>query len=234
MANKKISELTTKSYLGDSDVAENSYILINYADAANDTPVTYKTTIHELGQAIANDLNLYMMSTSTEGHGGETVRIYADQGAYTQVVKDFATRDPYQPNAILYIYPSNDEYYVGNNTSAVSLAEAVAKSNYLDNASYYPFVVVDTSENTLHYRDSSGSLATIPITNNTLPEYAVSVDESNAGWLTYQDSSAQWHTLLSAPYVSGKFIVVANTNGDLYCYDTSAKEYVSVASLQNQ
>ena len=225
MAVKKISELTTKSFLGTDGAAENSYVLINYAESANGTPVTYKATIKELGKAIANDLNLYMMSTSAEGYGGETIRIHADQGAYTQVVKDFATRDYYQPNSILYIYSSNDEYYVGTTSSAVSLAEAVAKSNYVNNASDYPFVVVDTSENTLHYRDSNGSLATIPITNNTLPEYAVSVDESNAGWLTYQDSSAQQHTLLSTPYASDRSIVTVDSSGNLFYYDYVSDTY---------
>lgn len=56
---KKISELTTQSFLGGTNVPANSYLLINYADSANGTPVTKKVSVQELGKAIANDLQLY-------------------------------------------------------------------------------------------------------------------------------------------------------------------------------
>ena len=65
MAIKKISELDTKTFLGKSGVAANSYVLVNYAENNNDTPVTYKVTIDELGKAVANNLSLAMVSNDT-------------------------------------------------------------------------------------------------------------------------------------------------------------------------
>jgi hypothetical protein len=41
----KISELNTKSFLGASGAAENSYVLINYEDETTNEPVTYKATV---------------------------------------------------------------------------------------------------------------------------------------------------------------------------------------------
>lgn len=65
MAIKKISELDTKAFLGKSGAAANSYVLVNYAENNNDTPVTYKATIDELSKAVANNLNLAMVSNDT-------------------------------------------------------------------------------------------------------------------------------------------------------------------------
>lgn len=61
----KISELNTKSFLGASGAAENSYVLINYEDETTNEPVTYKATVQELGKAIANKLQL-----TTNGQNG--------------------------------------------------------------------------------------------------------------------------------------------------------------------
>ena len=55
----KISELNTKSFLGNAGAAANSYVLINYQDNTTNEPVTYKASLQELGQAIANDQKLY-------------------------------------------------------------------------------------------------------------------------------------------------------------------------------
>jgi hypothetical protein len=51
----KMSEFTTKSFLGNAGAAENSYILINYEDNTTQRPVTYKASLQEIGKAIAND-----------------------------------------------------------------------------------------------------------------------------------------------------------------------------------
>lgn len=40
---KKISELSTQSFLGGTNVPANSYVLINYADSNAATPVTKKS-----------------------------------------------------------------------------------------------------------------------------------------------------------------------------------------------
>ena len=66
----KISELNTKSFLGAAGAATNSYVLVNYDDSASnsDQPVTYKATLHELGNAIAADLGLYKQSENDSGN----------------------------------------------------------------------------------------------------------------------------------------------------------------------
>ena len=61
---KKISELSTKTFLGALGAAENSYVLINYEDSATNEPVTYKATIQELGKAIAKDQQLYKSTSN--------------------------------------------------------------------------------------------------------------------------------------------------------------------------
>jgi hypothetical protein len=51
----QFSDLPTKSFLGNTGAAENSYILINYEDNTTAAPITYKASLYELGQAIVND-----------------------------------------------------------------------------------------------------------------------------------------------------------------------------------
>jgi hypothetical protein len=67
MSVKKISQLDTKSFLGATGAADNSYVLINYEDDTTSAPVTYKATITELGNAIANKLGLYKENSSGYG-----------------------------------------------------------------------------------------------------------------------------------------------------------------------
>ena len=74
----KISELNTKSFLGNSGAAANSYVLVNYAEAANGTPVTYKASLEELGKSIA--ANLGLIYDGTYGHGGQVLKV--SNGAY--------------------------------------------------------------------------------------------------------------------------------------------------------
>lgn len=54
----KMNQVTSKAYIGKPDAPSTSYVLVNYAEG-NAKPVTYKVSIHELGQAIAADLKLY-------------------------------------------------------------------------------------------------------------------------------------------------------------------------------
>lgn len=83
---KKISELDTKSFLGASGAAANSYVLINYEDSSTQAPVTYKATINELGKAIASDLQLYAAS----GEGAATMSA-GNQTYTTGTAKNFVT-----------------------------------------------------------------------------------------------------------------------------------------------
>lgn len=72
----KMSEFTTKSFLGNAGAAENSYILINYEDNTTQRPVTYKASLQEIGKAIANDQKLYKQTSN----GPATTDV--SQGAY--------------------------------------------------------------------------------------------------------------------------------------------------------
>jgi len=45
----KISELKSADFLGDNDIAENSYLLINYAPDENTDPITQTVSLKELG-----------------------------------------------------------------------------------------------------------------------------------------------------------------------------------------
>jgi hypothetical protein len=82
---KKISELSTKTFLGASGAAENSYVLINYEDSTTNEPVTYKATVQELGKAIANDLKLPSVTVSEGAITNFKVKGVSN-GAYTETV----------------------------------------------------------------------------------------------------------------------------------------------------
>lgn len=85
MAVKKISELTTKSFLGASGAAANSYVLINYEDNSTSEPVTYKASLQELGKAIANDLKLPSVTVNEGAITNFKVKGVSN-GAYTETV----------------------------------------------------------------------------------------------------------------------------------------------------
>ena len=60
----KMSEFTTKSFLGNAGAAENSYILINYEDNTTQRPVTYKASLQEIGKAIIKDQKVLKVNGS--------------------------------------------------------------------------------------------------------------------------------------------------------------------------
>lgn len=88
---KKISELSTKTFLGASGAAENSYVLINYEDSTTNEPVTYKATIQELGKAIAKDQQLYKDTSN----GPRVITVedgeYSTEGIEKTITYDEAT-----------------------------------------------------------------------------------------------------------------------------------------------
>lgn len=82
----QFSDLPTKSFLGNTGAAENSYVLINYAENNNGAPVTYQATINELGKAIVNNLHLY----KENGNGAVTTEV--NQSEYVDgTAKQFVT-----------------------------------------------------------------------------------------------------------------------------------------------
>lgn len=77
----KMSEFTTKSFLGNAGAAENSYILINYEDNSTSRPVTYKASLQEIGKAIANDQKLY--KKTQDG----VITTATNQGTYADITE---------------------------------------------------------------------------------------------------------------------------------------------------
>lgn len=103
----KISELNTKSFLGGTGAAENSYVLINYEDNSTSEPITYKASLQELGKAIANDQKLYKKTqngaiTTNVSQGtyvNTAAENFASTGAVTAAVSGLASTG-YVTNAI--------------------------------------------------------------------------------------------------------------------------------------
>jgi hypothetical protein len=54
----KISELNSKTFLGEEGAKSKSYVLINYDDTATNSPVTCKTSIETLAKEVASQLGL--------------------------------------------------------------------------------------------------------------------------------------------------------------------------------
>lgn len=75
----KMSEFTTKSFLGEPGAAENSYILINYEDNTTQRPVTYKASLQDIGKAIIQDQNVLKINNSDPW---QTQTVISTNGAY--------------------------------------------------------------------------------------------------------------------------------------------------------
>ena len=94
----KISELNTQSFLGGANVPANSYVLINYAESANGTPVTKKVSVQELGNAIAKELHLPSVNSDINGKITSFHVKSVSNGAYSNdavTLPDFDVRDTY-------------------------------------------------------------------------------------------------------------------------------------------
>lgn len=130
----KISELNTKSFLGGTGAAANSYVLINYEDNSTSEPVTYKASLQELGKAIANDLKLPSANVS-----GNTIIDFkvkgVSNGAYTEKAVGVLSNDG----------PSMGDVSVAVNTAINGLAstgyvtdavDGLASTGYVTNAVY--------------------------------------------------------------------------------------------------
>lgn len=85
----KMSEFTTKSFLGNAGAAENSYILINYEDNTTSRPVTYKASLQDIGKAIIQDQNVLKIDSST----GQAQTITSNNGAYVINNEHFVSYD---------------------------------------------------------------------------------------------------------------------------------------------
>lgn len=145
----KISELNTKSFLGASGAAENSYVLINYEDETTNEPVTYKATVQELGKAIANKLQL-----TTNGQNG-LATVKSSNGAW-------ASEDKGQ------LVTAAEKTKIANAASTGAITAAVnnlVNFNYLyatTNGAGYGNVMYDPETSTLRYMYNAASNFDIP------------------------------------------------------------------------
>ena len=134
----KMSEFTTKSFLGNAGAAENSYILINYEDNTTQRPVTYKASLQEIGKAIANDQKLYKKTQN----GAVTTNV--SQGAYVNTAaENFASVGYVNMKTYDMITTSNISLHTmglastGYVTSAINTAKNdLASVGYVDSRFY--------------------------------------------------------------------------------------------------
>ena len=62
----RISELDNKAFLANDGVGDNSYVVITYAEDANDSPVSFKATLNELGRLIVSNMKLAQYDTQND------------------------------------------------------------------------------------------------------------------------------------------------------------------------
>lgn len=86
----KMSEFTTKSFLGNAGAAENSYILINYEDDSTSRPVTYKASLQEIGKAIIQDQNVLKINSSDPW---QAQTVTSNNGAYVNTNQHLVSYD---------------------------------------------------------------------------------------------------------------------------------------------
>ena len=164
----KISDVTTKSFLGAQGATANSYVLINYEDNNTSKPITYKATIDELGRAITNSLHLYKETAN----GAVTTTVYnntyRDGTANSfitneQRIKLNALPDANIPSDLHYlVYDSEAEYYGGYGIASLGSQEVdgmidkILSQGYIDiEGTHGKYVFVDSGS--LYYYNPSAS-----------------------------------------------------------------------------
>lgn len=176
---KKISELDTKSFLGATGAAENSYVLINYEDSNTSEPVTYKATVQELGKAIASNLHLYMapgnttapttISASNGAYANNTPLNVATQSDIQAAVSGLASSGdiqsiyavlPSEPAPSIEDVQSEIDSALGNYSPEITglheLNDTIAEAVDAENGSIV-FSVTDTNQHTKYYTATDSS-----------------------------------------------------------------------------
>lgn len=126
---KKISELNTKSFLGGTGAAANSYVLINYEDATTTEPVTYKASLQELGRAIANDQQLYKKTSG----GAVTTNVNNNAYANTTAEKLVSSSEKAILEKMTYYTTSDCQpHLILEGASPNDTAEIITTARYTD------------------------------------------------------------------------------------------------------
>lgn len=203
----KISELNTKSFLGGTSVAANSYVLINYEDATTTEPVTYKATIQELGKAIANDLKLPSV-TASQGVITNIQVKGVSSGAYTNTsvktqVKDIQTS-------------SNDQYKIVGYDPLNSLSGYFTSNGGFEQVEFGGGIT-PSDISTLHAPE---------LGDPDISAVMALVDENNPGDLYYCSGSTT-HKLFS----TGGYPVIVNSSTAVGYYDLSDGTFVAVGNV---
>ena len=228
MANKKISEFTTKSFLGESGATENSYILVNYAETANGTPVTYKASIKEIGNAISKQLYLLSLQPS-----GICTQEALSNGGYTYSKAPITTADISLPEGAMYVFEDNNKLVIGESTTgATSLADQIIETGYVkDFDAPLPLAICGSG---LQYINSQGNLSSFIVDQSNLPHGTLFMaNSSDPTTASYIDENGSECSTIIAPYESGMYPIVVNNSGILYYYNTADDEYKTISSLQN-
>lgn len=142
----KISELTNKAFLNGENAASQSYVLVNYEDDNTNEPVTYKASLDVLGKAVAANLNLPQLDTTTN----KLVPVTTSESTYTN------------DNANAYDLGAIQTALAGKvNSSAVGAVSGVAS---LDASGKVPAAQLPSYvDDVVEYADS----ATFPVTGES-------------------------------------------------------------------
>lgn len=207
MAVKKISELDTKSFLGTNGAVYNSYVLINYAEEANGTPVTYKATINELGNAIVNALHLYKetmdgpVTTSVNSgsyvnsniksllNNADRTKLEAavSEGYVTSAINNAGGGGGGAPEGALYLFESNGTYIIGESINDSTHYDLTLTTNVFKQSgsvggnNYQAIGVFDFGSGMeLHCYDAlSEDMQSFIISSNNLPKNIAYIDTSD-------------------------------------------------------
>lgn len=203
----KISELNTKSFLGGTGAAANSYVLINYEDATTTEPVTYKASLQELGKAIANDQQLYKktqngavttnVSNNTYVNNTAEQLVTSSEKTVLEKMNYYITSDC-QPHLKLYGHTQLD------------LVECITTGGYTDKNNHQGRpVIYDSTNEAFQYISSSNALQTIsmPTNSNTPIESPTEGDLGkyvflSSGELLVGTSQSDDPTIIGTPVVA--------------------------------
>jgi len=213
----KISELSTQSFLGGTNVPANSYVLINYAESAGATPVTKKVSVQELGNAIAKELNLPSITSDINGEITNFHVKSVSNGAYSNnevTLPDFDVRDTYtvqyngdDMNTVLVVADTENHLYTVNSSNRampitigggggadVSVAMSIKSDPSGSPDTDVFFGLVDTYNGILYTASDSGALT--PFMRKGVQPVVV-YDSTAGAFGYYEDDSSEMIPLSS-------------------------------------
>lgn len=218
----KFNQIPVQGFLGEDGAVEHSYVLINYAEGENDTPITKQVTVKELGEAVANQLGI-IMNDAQDGPVYYTVE--EDSSTYTANTLslggngDGGDFDPTSAievslsdssaNTLPVLYESTaGAYYVatGNSEGKITVTSTIVTGNN-------PVIVYDSIYQAFgYYAAAGGSFNEVSFGGFDASEYTTEIGESQIVFINSYNKlyrkvdnydSWSWQPLDTIPYLSG-------------------------------